>query len=248
MFKKVFWISVFGIFGLMVGCTQTPTSSPTPTATRNPNCATYTGFGRYTMTVHCEEVILDGNPYMLERLGGGPLIIEGHTISRGVYRKTQPWLYVHDIGSDSIDVTFDEGLRVESVIPNHDLPLYTGSTDPNDISNDPDHKYIPKADVFNPHGWEITLSTDIEFSNGTWLISHKWSNEGIYFDLQKESDRVFASNDPIFGTLFEWDLLSGDIFVPGNETVVHIGEISTDVKILEFDPTDHKARVIFAYD
>lgn len=175
-------------------------------------CDTYEGYGRYTLKVDCDEVIINGTTYKLTNLNSD-FVIDGHTISRGIYRKTKPWLYIHDIQNDRVDITFEEGGKKE-------YPLYTGSS----------------ASIFSvyEHPWEMTKSTCASFNDNYWLISHRWTNTGIYFDLQRKL------NDNSM-----WQLVQANIFVPSNGSEVNIDEITTKVKIVEFDSDQMKAKVQF---
>jgi len=125
-------------------------------------CHTYTGYGRYNMKT-CDRVVLDANTYELTRTGSD-FVVEGHTIPRGIYRKTSPWLYTHSIGADRIEITFDTGSK-------EIYPLYTGST----------------ASIFDvyAHPWEMGQSTNALFEGNKWLVSHRWNGDGIFFDLQQ---------------------------------------------------------------
>jgi hypothetical protein len=178
----------------------------------NACCQSFEGYGRYTLEVECEEVIIDGNTYKLTTHNNS-LVIDGHTIARGIYRKTKPWLYIHNIQSNSVDVTFEQGGKKE-------YPLYTGSS----------------ASIFDvyAHPWEMTRSTCANFGEDYWLISHRWSDDGIFFDLQKKME-----NNQI------WNLIKEDIFVPKDGSEVNINEIATKVKITEFDSNQMKAKIQF---
>ncbi len=121
------------------------------------NCPTHNGYGRYSMKVGCGKVVIDGETYAITQ-NGDELVIEGHTISRGIYRKTHPWLYVHQIEGGVADFTFDEGSK--------DIyPLYTGAS-------------TSVFDVY-AHPWEITRSTNFSFPDGYWLVSHRSSIPGF---------------------------------------------------------------------
>ena len=159
--------------------------------------------------------MIDGETYAITQ-NGDELVIEGHTISRGIYRKTHPWLYVHQIEGGVADLTFDEGSK--------DIyPLYTGAS----------------ASVFHvyAHPWEITRSTNFSFPDGYWLVSHRWSNTGVYFDLQQNM------GDPTL-----WVLVQADIFVAGNGTATSIPEINSMVKINDFDAGQMEAMVEFTVE
>ena len=177
-------------------------------------CQTYSGYGRYLLRVDCDEVEINNETYMITR-SGDDLVLEGHTFSRGIYRKTRPWLYVHRKGNDKVDITFEEGSK--SV-----YPLYTGVS----------------ASIFDvyAHPWDMTRSTNAAFSDNYWLISHRWSINGIFFDLQQRT-----------GDVTSWRLAQADIFVPGDGTEVPIGEINTKVKIIPstFNFAQKKAQVEF---
>ncbi len=175
-------------------------------------CRSFSGYGRYTLHVGCEQVAIAGQTYSLTRRDN-EFVIEGHTISRGIYRKTRPWLYVHNMEGDSVDVTLDEGSKPE-------YPLYTGASD----------------SIFDVYAgpWPMTRSTNAAFSDNYWLISHRWSDTGILFDLQQQQ-----------GSVTNWSLVRGDIFVPGDGTEVTIGEIHTKVKILTFEAGGQRAQVQF---
>lgn len=144
--KKVYLIVLVSLLVLLIGC-----------------CSTYSGYGRYTMQVDCEKVVIGGETYEIAR-HGNDLAIAGHTIQRGIYRKSRPWLYIHHINGDKVDVTFEEGSKAE-------YPLYTGVS----------------ASIFDvySHPWEMTRSTNAGFPGNYWLISHWWTDTGISFDLQQ---------------------------------------------------------------
>jgi len=140
-------------------------------------------------------------------------VIDGHTISRGIYRKTKPWLYVHEITDSNVDVTFDVGGK-----PSY--PLYTGASG-------------SIFDVYS-HPWKLSKSTNILFSNNWWLISHRWNENGIFFDLQHNMGNESA-----------WQLVKADIFVPNNGSEVTVNEINTKIKILSFNRSEQNAQVSF---
>ena len=175
-------------------------------------CDTYEGYGRYTLKVDCDQVRIDGTDYKITTRDG-ELVIAGHTFDRGIYRKTRPWLYLHHVDGDMVDITFEQGSK--------DIyPLYTGSS----------------ASIFDvyAHPWEMTRSTNAAFADNKWLVSHRWSADGIYFDLQQ-----------MLGDVTNWQLLQGDLFVPGDGSEFPITDISTMVKITDFDPAAKTAMVEF---
>lgn len=174
-------------------------------------CTTHEGYGRYTLSP-CDAVEVEGESYELTK-SGSALVIDGHTVGRGIYRKTRPWLYVHAVGSDTVDVTFDSGSK--SI-----YPLYTGSS----------------ASIFDvyAHPWEIARSTCAAFGGEHWLVAHRWSDTGVYFDLQRK-----VGNDT------QWQLLQADIFVPASGAQVDVTQIQTGVKVVSFDGTAKTATVQF---
>jgi hypothetical protein len=178
-------------------------------------CDTHHGYGRYTLKVGCDEVIINGTAHKIIT-HNGELVIDGHTFSRGIYRKTRPWLYIHNIQNDMVDITFDEGGKEE-------YPLYTGSS----------------GSIFSvyEHPWEMTRSTCALFENDYWLISHRWTEAGIYFDLQKK-----------LGDNLSWQLVRENILVPTDGSEVNIDEINTKVRIIDgFNLTLLKANVQFIH-
>jgi len=82
-------------------------------------CDTHNGYGRYTLKVDCDKVMIDGDEYIITK-HNDDFAVGGHTIVRGINRKTKPWLYVHEIRDNVVDITFEEGEKKE-------YPLYTGS-------------------------------------------------------------------------------------------------------------------------
>jgi len=180
-------------------------------------CTTYNGYGRYTMTPNCTKVTIDGDEYQLTQRGSD-FVIDQHTLSRGIYRKTRPWLYVHKIDSENekINVTFDEGKGLS--------PLYTGTS-------------ASIGDVYRSEPWEIEESTVAEFEDNYWLVSHIFSEDGIYFDLQQNLDPE---------TNLRWKLVQGNIFVNKDGTPTEINDIGTRVKITDFDYGSKTATVEFS--
>lgn len=179
---------------------------------------TYSGFGRYELRVGCDEVEIDGETYQVTRQGND-LVVDGHSFPRGIYRKTRPWLYLHGVeqGSDfeRVDITFEAGGKEL-------YPLYTGST----------------GSIFDvyAHPWEMKRSTCALFDDyTTWLVSHRWAPDGIYFDLQERLD----------GDNQRWRLLRPDIFAAADGTPVDVPEISTRVEIVSFDAAARSAMVRF---
>lgn len=177
-------------------------------------CQTYNGYGRYLLRVDCDKVEINNQTYMITK-SGNDLVIEGHTFSRGIYRKTRPWLYIHRMDNEKVDITFEKGSK--SI-----YPLYTGVS----------------ASIFDvyAHPWDMTRSTNAAFSDNYWLISHRWSSDGILFDLQERT-----------GDVTSWRLAQPDILVPSDGTEVLIGEINTKVKIVPstFNFAQKKAKVEF---
>lgn len=194
--KRLYLIVSVGLLLLLAGCI----------------CDTFTGYGRYTMRVDCEQVRIGDRAYKITRRDNN-LVIADHSLYRGIYRKDRPWLYVHHVDGDRVDITFEEGSKPE-------YPLYTGSS----------------ASIFDvyAHPWEMTRSTNAAFPDNYWLVSHRWSDTGIFFDLQQR-----------IGDVREWNLVQEDIFVDGDGAVVTVAEINTKVKIISFDPTQNKATVEF---
>lgn len=192
--KKMCLFALVGLCVTLVGC-----------------CHTFNGYGRYQMKV-CDKVVIGTDTFTITQ-NNNELIVDGHTISRGIYRKTRPWLYVHKLDTGKVDITFDSGSK--------DIyPLYTGSS----------------ASIFDvyAHNWEMTRSTNASFANKQWLVSHRWSNTGIYFDLQQQS-----------GSTQDWTLVQGDIFVPNDGSEVTVPQINTKVKIISFDAALKKAQIQF---
>ena len=175
-------------------------------------CSTYIGYGRYTLKMDCDQVQIDGINYKIT-MRSGDLVVADHTFDRGIYRKTRPWLYLHHVDGDEVDITFEEGSKAV-------YPLYTGVS----------------ASIFDVYArsWEMTRSTNAAFTGGFWLVSHRWSNTGIFFDLQKNLGDVTA-----------WQLVKGDIFVPGDGTEVTVSEINTSIRITSFDAVAQEAMVQF---
>lgn len=171
------------------------------------------------MRIDCDEVSLADSVFKIIKRGGD-LVLTGHTVAadhtlhRGIYRKTRPWLYVHHIEADKVDITFDSGSKEQ-------YPLYTGAS----------------GSIFNvfAHPWEMTRSTNAAFPRNYWLVSHRWSGTGIFFDLQQQ-----------IGDETRWRLVQGDIFVSGDGTEVTVSEIGASVKIISFDAEAKKALVKFS--
>jgi hypothetical protein len=127
----------------------------------------------------------------------------GHTISRGIYRKTRPWLYTHKIDATEIDITFDTGSKDV-------YPLYVGSS----------------ASIFDVHAhpWEMTRSTNAAFINNHWLVSHRWNSAGVFFDLQR------MNSDVADWTLVKPEIfVPGDgTEIPVNEISTNVKSVSFD--------------------
>lgn len=180
-------------------------------------CTTKTGYGRYTMLADCQTVNIDSVDYQLTVAPNNTeLEIAGHTLIRGIDRKTRPWLYVHsmDFATKMADITFEEGSKST-------YPLYTGS----------------KAAIFSPYTqpWDIERSTTISFDNDYWLVAHRWDSVGVYFDLQQMNN----------GDDTDWSLIQADIFV-ANGATVNVSEIATDITITAFDASNNTATVEFS--
>lgn len=194
--NKVYFLIIAGLLLSLTGC-----------------CHTFSGYGRYMLRVDCDEVEID-DVYRITR-NSNDLVLDGHTFSRGIYRKTRPWLYIHRKGNDIVDITFEEGLK-------SDYPLYTGAS----------------ASIFDvyAHPWDMTRSTNAAFASNYWLISHRWSSTGIFFDLQER-----------IGDVTSWRLAKADILVKSDGTEVLIEEINTKVKIIPstFNFAQKKAKVRF---
>lgn len=174
-------------------------------------CNSYQGYGRYTIQ-ECDKAKIGNATYKLSRKGN-EWLINGRTLYRGICREKRPWLYVHHIEADKVDITFDIGSKGL-------YPLYTGAS----------------ASILNvfKHPWEMTRSTNAAFPGNYWLVSHRWSDNGIFFDLQEQ-----------IGDETRWQLVQGDIFVPGDGTDITVPEIGTKVKVLSFDAASKKALVKF---
>jgi hypothetical protein len=209
MLKYICRFCSLSILFFLSSCYQT-TVTPNTISTSSPVCATYNGYGRYTMHINCETIIINQIHYVLTLSDSGDLVIGSHSLLRGIYHKTRPWLYVHQIENNMVDITFDEGKG--------DYPLYTGSS----------------GSIFNvyEHPWEMVRSTCAQFANNYWLVSHRWSDAGIYFDLQKQIDPT------------RWSLIE-EIFVPGDGSEVIIGEINSKVIINSFNAGSLNAMVQF---
>jgi hypothetical protein len=178
-------------------------------------CPNYNGYGRYILMVNCQTVTIDGVVYKLSKSPDQTdFVIAGHTFARGIYRKTRPWLYIHEIDMvhNKVDVTFDTGAK--SI-----YPLTIGSS----------------GSIFDVYSkpWELKKSTCILFKDKYWLVSHRWGNNGIYFDLQHN-----------FGTDEQWELVQ-EIFVEsGNEVTIDL--IGTKVKIIDYNGSTQTATVKFS--
>jgi hypothetical protein len=125
-------------------------------------CKTYT-YGRYTLRVDCDRVKIAGEEYALTRAGEA-LYLGGHPVTRGVYRMSQPWLYVHRIAEDEVDVTFDEAKLGF-------YPIYTGSM----------------RAIFKPflQPCDVRQSSSVQFGDSLWLVLHTWTDEGIVGDVNR---------------------------------------------------------------
>lgn len=180
-------------------------------------CTVYNGYGRYTLNSNCERVVIATDTFLLtKRLTQNEFVIDGHTVGRGIYRKTRPWLYVHelDLAGNKIDVTFDSGSKPL-------YPLYTGSS----------------ASIFDVYSraWDISKSTCAVFDDDYWLVVHRWAANGVYFDLQQRQN-----NDDT-----DWNLVQADIFVNSNGTITNVSQIDTDISLTAFDANAKIATVQF---
>ena len=154
-------------------------------------CPIYNGYGRYTLSVDCESVKINGKTYKLKwAQAQNNLAIAGHTISRGIMRKTEPWLYIHtmDPQAKRAEITFDNGEK-----PTY--PLYVGT--------------VGTMNVMYDQMVNIKKSTCIEFPDKYWLVCHRWKDNGVYIYLQQN-----------MGDVEQWQLIK-EIFVPngGSQTV-----------------------------
>ena len=193
--KKAGLILGLGLLVLLAGC-----------------CQTFNGYGRYILRVDCDKVKIGDATYKITRQGTD-LMVADHSFQRGIYRKTRPWLYVHQIQQDKVDITFEEGLK--------DMyPLYTGAS------------ASTSGGFTQP--CKLESSTNISFPDDYWLVSHRWSDQGVLFDLQRR-----------IADVTQWQLVRGDILVPGNGTEVQIAEINAKVKITSFNAQDKTAMAHF---
>lgn len=194
--QRVYLSIMLGIMGMGCICPQT-----------------YHGYGRYELRLDCDKVIIDETTYMVN-LSNDKLVVQNHTIGRGINRKYVPWLYVHQYDENKIDVTFDTGDKPE-------YPLYVGASSTMALSYD--------------HNLEIERSTNIACQNNRWLISHRWSGSGLYFDIQ---ERLGAD-------VLAWSHL-GEVFVSADGSDTSIPVINSKVKIIAFDIEETKAVVRFS--
>jgi hypothetical protein len=195
--KFLLLLSLFPLIFLLSGC-----------------CDTYNGYGRHVLRVDCDKVIIDGVSYKITR-AGTDYMVAGHSFSRGIYRKTRPWLYVHRIDGDNVDITFDSGAK--------DIyPLYTGSSG-------------SIFDVYRSNGWDISQSTCIAFVDKTWLVAHRWTNDGIYFDLQKNGDDVA-----------DWQLIKEDLLLSQPNGQLDIPEITAKVILTSFNLNQKSGHIIIS--
>ncbi|MFC2000377.1 hypothetical protein ACFLXE_06445 [Chloroflexota bacterium] len=172
------------------------------------------GPGRYTMRANIDRVRIGLETYMITRQDSD-LYIAGHELTRGIYRENLPWLYVHHIEDDTVDITFEEeGMKAP-------YPLYTGAD-----------MHISSNELYD-HPWEMRRSTCIAFEENYWLIAHRWSDTGIYFDLQHQ-----------IGDETMWEFV-GETFVEADGSGELISEISTHVKIDTFSAQQRRAIVVF---
>ena len=173
---------------------------------------TYHGYGRYLLRLDCDKVVIDDVTYMV-RLVDDRLIVQDHTIGRGINRKYRPWLYVHKYDDDKIDVTFDTGAKPE-------YPLYIGVSKTIGLSYDNNVK--------------VDRSTNIACENNRWLISHRWTDSGFYFDIQ---ERLGESVEA-------WSHL-GEVFVSMDGSYTNIPSVIAKVKIVAFDAQEKRAEIVF---
>jgi hypothetical protein len=129
---------------------------------------TYNGYGRYVLRINVDKVNIDGNLYDVT-MRAGDVVVDAHTLSRGIYRKTRPWLYLHQETDTRVDITSEEGLKEE-------YPLYTGSG----------------GSIFEvlSKPWDIKQSTCAAFANNCWLVFHRWVENGVLVDLQQQTGSV----------------------------------------------------------
>lgn len=80
------------------------------------------GYGRYQMLIGVSVVVVDGKSYQVTR-DDDRLLLGQNVVVRGAVREHHPWLYVHRITDDLVDVTFDKGTKPWQ-------PLSTGATSP----------------------------------------------------------------------------------------------------------------------
>lgn len=182
-------------------------------------CDDHEGYGRYTLGVGCGSVTIDGTVYELTKRGSD-YVIDGHSISRGIYRKTRPWLYTHQVNttSDKVTLTFDTGDKPM-------YPLYTGST----------------GSIFAPfdRAWDIGQSTCVAFSDNYWLVFHRFTEDGVLVDLQLNMEP--ETNE-------RWRLVSPDVLISTDGSSTHIDEINASVSIADFDLGAKTCRATFTAD
>ena len=176
-------------------------------------CNNYEGYDRYVLKVDCQTVTIDGIAYQLTQSDAtNDFIINDETLHRGIMRKVRPWLYIHyiDEAAKTVDVTFDNGAKEE-------YPLYIGSS----------------GSIFSVFSkpWDIEKSTCLSFADGYWLVSHRWGDNGIYFDLQKN-----------MGDPRSWSLID-EIFVANDGTGHTIPVINVNILIENYSATAETAII-----
>lgn len=176
-------------------------------------CPEYEGYGRYVLKVNCQTVSINGDIYQLtQNTATNDFIINDQTLHRGIMRKEKPWLYIHEINETvtTVDVTFDNGSKKI-------YPLYVGSS----------------GSIFSVFSkpWEIEQSTCLSFADDHWLVAHRWADDGIYFDMQKN-----------LGDVLSWSLLE-EIFVANDGEEHSIPEIFVKIQIMEYSASAKTATI-----
>jgi hypothetical protein len=124
-------------------------------------CERYQGYGRYSLKIGCDEVVIDSAGYKVVEHNDA-LMIGDRIITRGINRDARPWIYLHHRHGNRVDITFDEGLQPL-------YPLYTGR----------------KLTIYNIYDqpWDSHMTTVFAFPDQHWLLPHRYEKDGVYIDV-----------------------------------------------------------------
>ncbi len=178
-----------------------------------PDCDTFEGHGRHTLHA-CDSVEIAGSTFELTG-AEGEFSLAGRALRRGIDRRNEPWIYVHEISRTHVDVTFE---KVDS--KSELYPLLVGSAGTIfDLGEDDPHRWWPT------NRWSVA---ELDAKQRYWLVVNRWGASGVHLDLQKR-----------FGTMEwqpgrppnEWQLIRRDLLLPADGDEVILQPVGLKLKL-----------------